>query len=179
MIEFRHILLFFMALISEEAVMPTGELEKPRLEVYKARRELLLYDGERLIRSYCVALGTNPVAQKEVEGDGATPEGTYFICEKNPYSQFYLSLGISYPGPQDAERGLKAGLISKEEYDAIQSAAALRISPPWKTKLGGEVFVHGDGAGPDWTKGCVAVDNCDIEELYRLVPLNTPITIYP
>ncbi len=168
-----------MALTSEQAVLPTGDLEKPRLEVFKARRELLLFDGERLVRSYCVALGTNPVPRKEVEGDGATPEGTYFICEKNPNSLFYLSLGISYPGPQDAERGLKEGLISKEEYDAIQSAAAQRISPPWKTKLGGEVFVHGDGAGADWTLGCVAVDNCDIEELYRLVPLNTPITIFP
>jgi murein L,D-transpeptidase YafK len=179
MIEVRCILLFLMAMISGQEMLPTGELEKARIEVFKARRELLLYDGERLVGSYCVALGTNPRPPKEVEGDAATPEGTYFICEKNPYSNFYLSLGISYPGPQDAERGLKAGLISKEEYDAIQSTAALRVTPPWKTKLGGEVFVHGEGAGADWTKGCIAVDNCDMEELYRLVPLNTPITIFP
>ena len=166
-------------MIATPAGLVAGDLEKPRLEVYKARRELLLFDGERLIGSYCVALGTNPGPPKEVEGDRATPEGTYFICDKNPFSEFYLSLGISYPGPQDAERGLKAGLISKEEYDAILAAAALGIRPPWKTPLGGEIFVHGEGAGRDWTRGCIAVDNSDIEELYRLVPLNTPITIFP
>jgi murein L,D-transpeptidase YafK len=179
MIDARSILLFLMAMISGQETLATGQLEKPRLEVFKGRRELLLYDGERVVGSYCVALGTNPLPAKEVEGDGATPEGTYFICEKNPYSNFYLSLGISYPGPQDAERGLKAGLISKEEYDAIVSAAAFRITPPWKTKLGGEVFLHGEGAGPDWTKGCIAVENSDMEELFRLVPLNTPISIFP
>ena len=168
-----------MAMVSEPEVLPSGELASARIEVHKSRRELLLFDGDRLVNSYCVALGTNPVPPKEVEGDGATPVGTYFICEKNPYSQFYLSLGISYPGPQDAERGLKAGLISKEEYDAILSTATLRVTPPWKTRLGGEVFVHGEGAGPDWTKGCIAVDNSDMGELYRLVPLNTPITIFP
>src|SRR3954468_24078766 len=112
MIEARCIFLFLMAMISGQEMLPTAELEKPRIEVFKARRELLLYDGERLVGSYCVALGTNPARAKEVEGDGATPEGTYFICEKNPYSNFYLSLGVSYPGPQDAERGLKARLIS-------------------------------------------------------------------
>lgn len=168
-----------MATISGREMRAIGELAQPRLEVFKARRELLLFDGDRLIKSYCVALGTNPVPSKEVEGDGATPEGLYFICERNPYSQFYLSLGISYPGPQDAERGLKAGLISQEEHDAILLAAAQRVTPPWKTKLGGEIFLHGDGAGADWTKGCIAVDNGDIEELFRVIPLNTPITIHP
>ena len=109
----------------------------------------------------------------------ATPEGTYFICYKNPQSLFHLSLGISYPGPSDAERGLKEGVISAQEYKAILQAHAYGAVPPWDTKLGGEVFVHGNGCLRDWTWGCIAVEDSDIEELYRLVPLNTPITIYP
>lgn len=156
-----------------------ADLARPRLEVYKARRELLLFDGDKLVKSYCVALGGNPVPPKEREGDKATPEGSYFICEKNPNSQFHLSLGISYPNAADAERGLRDGLISRDEYESILRATANRETPPWKTKLGGEIFVHGDGSTPDWTWGCIALDNSHVEELYRLVPVQTPIVIYP
>lgn len=159
--------------------MLAGDLADPRIEVFKARRELLLYDGKRLIKTYRVALGTNPVPAKEREGDRATPEGAYFICDKNPRSKYHLSLGISYPGPHDARRGLAAGLISRAEHQAILDAHAGRTRPPWNTRLGGEVFVHGSGARSDWTLGCVALENEDIEELYHLIPVRTPITIRP
>ena len=155
------------------------DLVKPRLAVYKARRELRLFEGDQLVKTYRIALGGNPVPPKEQEGDKATPEGAYFICLKNPRSRFHLSLAISYPGPADAARGLKAGLISEGEHDAILRADASQQSPPWKTRLGGEVFVHGGGSSPDWTWGCIALDDADIEELYALVPVKTPITIYP
>lgn len=173
------ILILLFAVISLPNPLWAADLARPRIEVYKARRELRLFDGEQLLKSYCVALGTNPGPAKQREGDRATPEGTYFICDKNPSSQFFLSLAISYPGPRDAERGLKAGLISNREYDEIVRADALRTIPPWKTSLGGEIFVHGDGSGSDWTHGCIALDNGDIAELYHLVPVMTPITIYP
>ncbi len=133
----------------------------------------------QVIKTYPIALGSNPVPPKERQGDRATPEGSYFICQKNPQSQFHLSLAISYPGPADAKRGLKAGLISDAEYKAIVQADAKHKTPPWDTKLGGEVFVHGNGSSPDWTWGCIALDNSDIEELYRLVPVRTSITIFP
>jgi murein L,D-transpeptidase YafK len=152
---------------------------QPRIEVFKAKRELQLFDGDRLIKTYCVALGTNPVSAKECEGDQATPDGSYFICSKNPESKFHLSLAISYPNAADAERGLKNGLISRLEYDAILEATARQETPPWNTNLGGEIFVHSHGSSPDWTWGCIAVDDVDIEELYSLVPVKTPITIYP
>jgi hypothetical protein len=149
--------------------LPAEDLAKPRIEVFKAKRLLQLFDGDKLIKTYRVGLGTNPVP----------PEGSYFICDKNPQSKFHLSLAISYPGPADARRGLDAGLISKIEYKSIMQASAEHRSPPWNTKLGGEVFVHGNGASSDWTWGCVALDNPDIEELYRLVPVRTPIRIHP
>lgn len=155
------------------------ELGKPRIEVFKSRRALQLFDGKRLIKTYPIALGTNPVPSKEREGDRATPEGTYFICNKNPQSKYHLSLGISYPGPHDAKRGLAAGLITEAEHQSILDAHAAGKTPPWNTKLGGEVFVHGNGSKPDWTLGCVALENADIEELYKLVPVGTAITIHP
>jgi murein L,D-transpeptidase YafK len=156
----------------------SADLIKPRIEVFKAKRELQLWDGDKLVKTYHIALGENPVPPKERKGDKATPEGSYFICDKNPNSKFHLSLAISYPNAQDAKRGLKAGLISRPEYSAILKAVETQTIPPWNTKLGGEVFVHGSGSSPDWTWGCVALENSDIEELYRLVPLKTPITIH-
>jgi murein L,D-transpeptidase YafK len=154
-------------------------IEKPRIEVFKAKRELRLYDGNQRIKTYRIALGSNPVPRKLREGDRATPEGSYFISYKNPQSKFHLSLAISYPNAEDAKRGLKSGLISRAEYKAILQAAANQETPPWTTKLGGAVFVHGKGSFPDWTWGCIALNDADIEELYRLVPARTPITIHP
>lgn len=170
--------LFCVALIWCGA-LPAADLAAPRIEVFKAKRELRLYDGDQLCKTYRVALGTNPIPPKEHEGDRATPEGSYFICYKNPESKFHLSLAINYPNAADAKRGLKDGLISRGEYDEIVQAAAGQTIPPWNTKLGGEIFVHGHGSSPDWTLGCIALENSDIEELYRLVPVGTPITIYP
>lgn len=170
---------FLVVLLCLQMPLFSAELSKPRIEVFKAKRELQLFDGDRLIKTYRVALGTNPVPPKESQGDRATPEGSYFICHKNPQSRYHLSLAISYPGPSDAKRGLKAGLISEQESKAIIQADANRKTPPWDTKLGGEVFVHGKGSTPDWTWGCIALDDSDIEELYRLVPTKTRITIYP
>ncbi len=125
------------------------ELTAPCIEIFKSKRELRLLDGDRLVKAWRVALGTNPVPPKEREGDRATPEGSYFICMKNPRSKFHLSLGISYPGPHDARRGFKAGLISMQERRAIERAHASGTTPPWNTPLGGEVFVHGNGSQPD------------------------------
>ena len=169
----------FMALACCGTLLFAAEPTRPRIEVFKANRQLLLYDGDQLIKSYQVALGTNPVPPKEREGDRATPEGAYYICEKNPHSRFHFSLAISYPNAEDAKRGLRDGLISRAEHDAIIQATDNCDTPPWKTKLGGEIFVHGNGSSSDWTWGCIALDDSDIEELYGLVPVNTPINIYP
>ena len=170
---------FLVALVCCGGSLIAAELAKPRIEVFKAKRELRLFDGDHLIKTYRVALGSNPVPPKERQGDRATPEGSYFICHKNPQSRFHLSLAINYPNAADAKRGLKSALISRAEYEAILRADANHKTPPWTTKLGGEVFVHGNGSSPDWTWGCVALDDSDIEELYRLVPVGTPITIFP
>jgi|SRR5580704_2774415 murein L,D-transpeptidase YafK len=160
--------------------LPLGTtLANPALEVLKASRELILYADGKVVRTYRVGIGPNPVGTKLREGDGRTPEGHYYVCAKNPKSNYYLSLGLSYPNETDAGRGLKAGLIDSGEYSQIVTAIRQAARPPWDTKLGGEIFIHGGGSGSDWTMGCVALENPDIEELYDIIPAGTPVTIKP
>lgn len=150
-----------------------------RIDVSKAARELRVYSGGELSRTYRIALGGNPIPPKRRKGDRATPEGFYYISHKNPRSQFYLSLGISYPNRDDAERGLREGLITRAQRDAIARAIAARRAPPSNTALGGDIFVHGRGSASDWTWGCIALDDADMKELYDAIDVGTPITIRP
>ena len=101
---------------SEEiAVTVPVAVEAPSLVVLKSKRELQLLSQGEVLRTYRIGLGIDPVSPKVRQGDFATPEGTYYVCMKNPQSRFTLSLGISYPGPADAERALAEGMISAAE----------------------------------------------------------------
>ncbi len=137
-----------------------GVLAATRMVVHKSRRELLLLRGESVLRAYRVALGPNPSGPKAREGDGRTPEGRYVIDRRNPKSAYYLSLHISYPN----------------EADRAQ-AAALAVAP------GGDIMIHGVRPGvrhpEDWTQGCIAVTNEEMDEIWNLVPDGTPIEIHP
>jgi murein L,D-transpeptidase YafK len=152
-------------------------IDKPRIVVYKTDRKLEFYSDQKLLRTYRVGLGFSPVNDKVKEGDGATPEGEFYIFVKNNKSAYYLSLGVSYPNVEDAERGLKSGLISKSQRDSIVEAIKNKKAPPQYTNLGGLIYIHGNGSGSDWTWGCVALENEDIKELYDAVPVGTPVTI--
>ncbi len=151
----------------------------PSLVVIKSKRELRLLSGGEILRTYRVGLGLEPVRPKERQGDFATPEGTYYVCMKNPQSKYELSLGLSYPGPADADRGFADGLISAAERGRIHAAWRARSTPPWNTALGGEIMIHGHGADADWTAGCVALDDGDIRELFAVIPVGTPVEIRP
>jgi murein L,D-transpeptidase YafK len=155
----------------------TLPLKSPRIVVHKSERRLELYSGDKLVRTYRVGLGFSPVADKNIEGDGATPEGEFYIFVKNSKSAYYLSLGLSYPNIEDAERGLREKLISKSQYKSIVSSIQQKLAPPQNTRLGGLIYIHGNGAGSDWTLGCVALENTDIKELYDAVEVGTPVTI--
>jgi murein L,D-transpeptidase YafK len=154
-------------------------LKNPRIVVFKSKRRLELYADGALVRTYRVALGLNPVPPKKRQGDHATPEGEYYVFVRNDKSAFYLSLGLSYPNIEDAERGLRDGLISRGQRDAIVSAIKRKARPPQNTALGGDIFIHGNGAGSDWTWGCVALENADVKELFDAVPVGTAVTIKP
>jgi len=154
-------------------------LVDPRIVVLKSKRQLKLYSAGSLVRIYKVGLGLNPVDDKKRQGDRATPEGDFYIFTKNNKSAYYLSLGISYPNVEDAERGLRDGLISRAQHDEIVRAIKRKTAPPQNTELGGDIYIHGNGAGSDWTWGCVALENENIRELYDAVSVGTPVTIRP
>lgn len=129
------------------------------IRVYKAVRRMdLLRDG-KVIRSYRVHLGGVPTGHKREQGDQRTPEGEYAISYRNAASRFHLSLRVSYPNADDSRQ-----------------ARARGVDP------GGDIMIHGGtppGESRDWTEGCVAVTNAEIEEIWSLVPLGTPVRIDP
>lgn len=154
-----------------------------RILVKKSERKLYLFRIEngkdKPAKTYNIALGNAPTGHKRRQGDGATPEGDYYITHKNPKSNFYLSLGVSYPNIQDADAGLKSGLITQAQHKAVSDAIHSNAKPPQNTRLGGDIFIHGGGVGRDWTLGCVALENEDIKELFDLLPVKTPVKIVP
>jgi len=137
----------------------------------------MLYSNDQLVRIYRVGLGTDPVNDKVKEGDRRTPEGKFYIFTKNEHSAYYLSLGLSYPNIEEAERGLRDRLINRKQYEEIIAAIKDKSMPPQKTALGGEIYIHGNGSRSDWTWGCVALDDNDIRELFNAVPVKTPVSI--
>lgn len=157
----------------------TNGNDEPRIVVYKNERRLEIFRDDKLLKAYGVALGFAPSGDKEVEGDGKTPLGDFYVFTKNDQSKFHLSLGLSYPSADDAARGLRDGLISREEHDEILSAIDEGKMPPQKTKLGGEIYIHGGGTADDWTWGCVALDNDEMTEIFNAVPIGARVTILP
>lgn len=142
----------------------TEPVDKVLIE--KEKRQLTLISKGEAIKTYSIALGTNPVGPKERQGDNKTPEGTYIIESRNRYSDYHISLRISYPNARDKKRARELG-----------------VSP------GGDIMIHGvknglslgDGSHMvmDWTEGCIAVTNEEMEEIARRVPNGTPIEIRP
>ncbi len=148
------------------------------IEIAKRARVLELRSPSGVESRYSVALGKNAECDKAVEGDGATPLGEFYICAKNPRSRFYLSLCLSYPNVQHAQRGLSDGLINALEHEQILEAIRRKAMPPQHTRLGGEIYIHGhrhEGA----TRGCIAMDNEAMRDLYDRVGLGTPVIIRP
>jgi murein L,D-transpeptidase YafK len=86
---------------------------------------------------------------------------------------------VSYPNVEDADRGLRDGLITKAQHDAIVDAQRRKVAPPQYTRLGGLIYIHGNGSSSDWTWGCVALENEHMKELFDSVSVGTPVTIKP
>ena len=157
----------------------------PEILIEKAPRQLSLYQGGQLLFRCPIGLGSAPLGHKTREGDGRTPEGRYMICTRNPESRFHLALGLNYPNAADAQAALAAGCISPEAAAAIIAAEQAGKRPPWDTPLGGQIMIHGqrpgqeERAGSDWTAGCISLANEDMERLWQLCPLGTPVQILP
>ncbi len=161
-----------------------------RIVVWKSQYTLTLYKGDQPVKTYRAVFGKGyQEGDKRMEGDKRTPEGEFYICTMNHSKRFYKFLGLSYPGLKAADIGLQSNVISPEEYTLIKRAIDERRQPPWDTRLGGAVGIHGrtlDGVAAgnslvsiNWTDGCIALDNSDIDEIYSVVTLGTPVLILP
>ena len=154
-------------------------MNSPKIVICKSERMLYVYDGDTLCAKIKIALGFAPEGHKLKEGDGKTPEGEYYICSRNDKSKYYLSLAISYPNTQDAKSALDSDLISEEEFTQIETAIKNGSRPPWDTSLGGEIMIHGSDVSTDWTAGCIAAVDSDIDYLWENCPIGTSVTILP
>jgi murein L,D-transpeptidase YafK len=151
------------ALSADNPSLPSSA-KADRVLVLKGQRKLLLMKGGEVLKTYTVSLGGNPVGLKIREGDRKTPEGNYVLDRHNAHSLYHRSIHISYPNAEDLARARKLGVPT-----------------------GGDLFIHGlpnDFKGPsqqqgDWTDGCIALTNEEIDEIWRVVPDGTPIEIKP
>lgn len=148
------------------------------LKIYKEKRILELYGDDKLIGSFKIALGGVPIGGKDKEGDKKTPEGKYYICTRNDKSKYRLFLGLNYPNLEDAKRGLQNGLIEEHTFKEINTEIRGGKRPDWNTPLGGAVGIHGGGNIGNWTAGCIALSDDDIEIIWKYTKMNTPVEIY-
>lgn len=161
---YRLVALIIVASTLLTASAPTPKIDK--ILILKKDRKLLLLSGDKEVRSYKIALGGNPVGPKTYKGDNRTPEGFYTIDGRNAASSYHRSLHVSYPNADDRARAKKLG-----------------------KNPGGDIFIHGlpNGQGwigkahvlHDWTLGCIAVTDDEIEEIWKLVPNGTVVEIRP
>ena len=134
--------------------------------IEKSSRRLTLYNGEERLFTCRIALGRAPEGAKQAEGDGRTPEGEYFICLVKEAGKYGRSLGLSYPNPHDAQRAFDEGLIDEPTLQNIRLAHAERRRPPWGSPMGGEIYIHEGGSRRDWTQGCIALEEADMNRLF-------------
>lgn len=151
------------------------------LSVNKKKRTLSVLYNNVPVKTYPIALGFSPLGDKNIEGDGKTPEGFYFIADKRhkklPAKYGPRSMLISYPGTKDAKRGLKKGQISKKVAGTIEHSIAIGDIPPQNTPLGSSIRIHGGGVHDDWTAGCIALRDDDAKEIYSVVKVGTLVHI--
>lgn len=151
--------------------------------IEKSARRLTYLDANGNEQFSCsIQLGSAPYGAKMREGDGRTPEGSYRVCTVNRESKFHASLGINYPNHFDAGRARKEKRITLFDFWRVSLADRFRFRPPWKTPLGGYIMLHGespDGKTGDWTAGCVAMSNADMDRLLSFAFKNEPVEIRP
>lgn len=163
--------LMLLAVVASCTSQPTTKFQSytgpavTQVLVKKSTREMFLMHGTQVLKKYDVSLGYEPNGPKMFEGDGRTPEGIYFIDRFNPNSRYHLSVGISYPSPVDEQRAWNYGLSA-----------------------GRDIFIHGRGPDGnaaikskvrDWTAGCIAVSDTEIEEIFSMLRPGVPIVIQP
>jgi len=156
-----------------------------RVVVDSDRNEIVVYDGEQALQRYAgIAIGRGGLSEVRQVGDGSTPKGHFKVSWINQDSPFRRFFGLNYPNRKQADRALRDGRISRPQWRSIRSALALHQPPPSNTPLGGRIGIHGLGnADPtiharfNWTQGCIAVTNEQIDDLTQWLQPGTPVEI--
>lgn len=163
------------------AVAADAEARRPRhtLVIEKSARRMTLFVGKSEVKRFRVGLGGAPAGDKVRQGDSRTPEGRFYVAWKNPKSNFHRFLGLSYPMPRHARRAVAQGRLSAKARAKIDARIAKKGIPPQTTPLGGYVGIHGGGGDSDWTLGCIAITDDEIEWLYTRMRRGDVIEVRP
>jgi len=167
--------------------LPQSSVSNVWIRVSKTTKQVYVYRGTDIFRTYPADFGYNGFADKVRRGSEAnpdhwrTPDGVFFVARKNANSKYHKAFVLNYPTARDARRGLDSGLISQREHDLIKRADSDITMPPMNTLLGGWIEIHGDGTGDqtNWTMGCVAIENRFMDEIWPYVHEGTPVIIEP
>ncbi len=169
-----------------EGYVRAAELSNLWIRVDKSDRVVYVYRGSALVRELPadVSISDEDKVRRSARGEDAhyrIPEGVFFVTRRNDRSAYYRAFVISYPGPVHALRGFRDGIITQDQYEAIVRADQDGVEPPMNTRLGGLIEIHGSGSGRQraWTRGCVALRNVHMDELWAYVSVGTPVVIEP
>lgn len=179
---FSFLLITSLEVLAAEPSSPAGR----SVVIDKAKKTLTLFKNGRQIAQFPASFGIDPDSDKYKTRDGATPEGLYFVSHKNDESRFHRFIGISYPNLANAARGLAYGAISFKEYKRIYQASLKPNRVPCDTGLGCGIGIHGGGVSReidktqerDWTEGCIALNNPDVEKVYDFCETGDPVIIF-
>lgn len=166
--------------------VPSDALSNVWIRVDKSERMVYVYHGAEIYRTLEADVSTSDEDKERRSALGERehyriPEGVFFVSRKNPNSRYYRAFVINYPNREHGLRGLREGLISEAQYNRIAAAERNFQSPPMGTALGGLIEIHGSGSGRQraWTRGCVALRDVHMNELWDMVHVGTPVIIEP
>jgi murein L,D-transpeptidase YafK len=167
--------------------LPAQAIEEYELLIKRSEKKLIVQKDGKAVRSFHVALGSGGSKPKLESGDRKTPMGKYHIVQVRDSDRFHLFMQLDYPSVRDAINALKEDRITKDEYRSILDAHIFGKLPPQNTSLGGAIGIHGIGVETkdkveihrlaNWTQGCIALRNNEIEQLTHYVSKGTSVTI--
>ena len=176
-----------LVLVISSFSLSANPIDNIELVVSRSAHPLSVKQGDVTLNTFKVAFGSGGKKGKLKEGDHTTPKGTYLINKIRDSENFHLFMLLNYPNMDDAKRALKNHLISRKQYRAIFLAQIEGRLPPQNTALGGSIGIHGIGIETkdkleihryaDWTKGCIAMRNDEVEALRRYISQGTKVTI--
>ncbi len=184
---FIFIGLFVQPLVAVAQQKVTWVGTPAEIVIDRSEQRLMIKKDGNVMRSFDAAFGSGGKKAKQKRGDRLTPKGVYKIIDIRKSDKFYLFIEINYPSVRDAMRGLKKEIINKRQYNAILDAHIYRKRPPQNTPLGGQIGIHGIGYETkdkieiheiaDWTQGCIALRNHEMDALLPYISTGTTVTI--